>query len=161
MISAKRSFTHIERLFVLLIVFILMAISITYYEDFSIKASKVSFYSHLVPLTGNAVVDYAVTGIWPSKNSTPESDNNKHTKIQLDHISSNQGNFVIHYIAGIENNNYAEAYRLVHFDQLEPTLYWVCGYSQARVDEVIMGSNMTNVPNELLNYNCRSKRNSL
>ncbi len=160
-ISTKRYSTRIQRLFALLIVFILMAISISGYDNFSNMARKVSFYYYFVAVRNNDVIDYAVTGIWPSENITPENNNYQYKEIHLDHISSNQGSFVIHYKAGINNNDYAEAYRLVNIDQTEPTLYWVCGYSQARKDEIITESNVTNVAKEQLNPHCRSKRNSM
>lgn len=160
-ISAKRYSSRIERLLAILVVIILTFTLISYYEMYSMKFRKVSFYTFFVPVRDNAVVDYAVTGVWPSENTPINENYRQYKRIRYKHTSSEAGNFVMHYETGIENNTFSEAYRLVNTGQLEPTIYWVCGYSQARHDEVITESNITNVPDEQLFYNCRRKRNSL
>jgi len=160
LIDARRYSLKIERLLAITVVFVLLAIAVPYFDYISMKARTLSYYYQLDPIKHRTIVDQAVSGTWPSISKSFEDDFLQYDQVQLETITSQQGDFSISYNVAADDKIYTVGYRLVRYDHRQPTLHWTCGYSTARKDEVISDINVTSAPNELLNNRCHNKRNS-
>ena len=159
LVAARSDARSIEKIFVIAILLSLIGIALSTYIDHIYKVRKTEFFSQLTPMRNKAVVEYSLTGKWSSdrylNNKSEKHYRNVPSDIKLHQILSEQGDFTMFYEILDTNNAYTEMHRLVHVDQLEPTLYWVCGYAEPRKDEITTKKNNTNVPKKLLNYHCR------
>ena len=165
LLEARNFALIIEIVLSIITIFILAGIAVSEYQNNVNKVRKADFFASLGAVKTDAIVEHAITGKWPKKVSQDKrisvqryASGDAH---QLDSVLEAQGSFALFYnIAGVERA-YTEAYRLVHVNELQPTLYWACGYTQVREDESIQIPNITDMPVELLTYNCHYKRNTL
>lgn len=138
------------------ILFVLVSISISYFNDIHTRAIKLGTDTYLVPIMSNNVVNYALTGRWSNQeHSAIDIIRGGGTKrLQVDNVRAIEGNYFITYTID-QRHTYVDGYRLTYKDPLQPTLRWTCGYAKPRADEYIPMANQTTTPKLLLSHQCR------
>ena len=167
LLAANNLRFSIEKVLSITIVLVLIGIALPNYQYYMYKATKTEFYGRLSTIKHDAVIEYSLTGKWPSLSDSVESDPSYYSKqsngnnLRIISATSDRGNFELTYEMPDQEKIYIEAYRLVQVDIREPTLYWVCGYSEVRNDEIVTATNTTTAPVEMLDHYCHQKRNSM
>lgn len=157
LVEARRYALLVELTVAIITIFILSGLAITHYQSNISKVRKTDLFAELNTAKYHSVIEHAVSGRWPTKKQNDAIDVTTDSTTKSDSKTSRilevQGNFAIYYEE--QKQLITETYRLVKVDPLQPTLYWKCGYSKPRADEVIGIPNITDIPNELLTHNCR------
>lgn len=156
--SLRHLIFNVEVLICVLIITTVAGIAASQYTQFLHKSRQAELFSILPIYKGEFVIEHAFTGRW-SKNTDNKrkilKDATTYSPIKITNSYFSQGNFAISYESSEYPENYTLAYRLVHKDQLQPTLYWVCGRAEKRPDEAIRIPNITDLPKELLFQSCK------
>lgn len=165
LLEARNFALIIEIVLSIITILILAGIATGEYQNNVNKVRKANFFASLGAVKSDAIVEHAITGKWPKTASQDKrisfQQNTSGDANQLDRVLEAQGSFALFYNLDGKERAYTEAYRLVQVNELQPTLYWACGYTQAREDESIQIPNITDMPIELLTHNCHYKRNTL
>ncbi len=165
LLEARNFALIIEIVLSIITILILASIAIGEYRSNVNKVRKADFFASLGAVKTDAIVEHAISGKWPK---TANQDKRVSVRRyasgdanQLDRVLEANGNFALFYNIPGEQRAYTETYRLVQVNDLQPTLYWACGFTQVRKDESIQIPNITDMPVELLTHTCHYKRNTL
>jgi hypothetical protein len=133
---------------------VLFAYAFYHYSDALDKVRLTSFNSRLDTLKRDVLINYAITGVWQTRADNQSAPETVH-HYQFDQISTKQGSFTEQYTYLPTAENRFLSYSLTSSSALQPTLFWLCGYQDARPDETVSAENPTSVPKNHLSHICQ------
>ncbi|MBT5229020.1 MAG: hypothetical protein HOM11_01970 [Methylococcales bacterium] len=143
---------------VLISVTILAALTLLAIQQESKALDKALILSHTATLTQlkqNTLVEYALTGTWPTTQLRSIDGAVANQRYQLDHIKTQNGHFTATYQQTKADNNIIIHYQRVTGNYPDMISQWVCGYRLPRQDEATLGPNQTNIDPNLLSQHCK------
>lgn len=156
--SIRQLLFNVEVLICILLIAIIAGIAAAQYQKLLFKSRQAQLFTILPYYKNQFVLEHAITGRWP-KNSESKTkvleEGMEYSALSITNSYFSQGNFAISFADSERNEEFTLAYRLVHNNELQPSLHWACGNASSRPDEAIRIPNITDLPNEMLFHTCK------